>query len=53
MSIHYPHIFSAVSHINLKSAVIFFLKVKKSVFFICIRIADFSLGMNNKRIIVQ
>ena len=36
---------------NFKSAAIFRKKLKSYLFFICIRIADFSWGMNNKRVI--
>ena len=36
---------------NFKSAVIFFKKVENYLFLYCIRIADFSWVMNNKRII--
>ena len=47
MSIRCPRIFSAVSRINFKSAVIFSKNLKNYLFFICIHIVDFSRGMNN------
>ena len=51
MSIRCPRIFSAVSRMNFKSAIIFFKKVENFLFLYCIRIDDFSWVMNNKRII--
>ena len=50
MSIRCTHIFSTVIHMNFKNAVTL-KKLKNYLFFICIRIADFSWGINDKRII--